>query len=253
MARSRATTTKQVTSRATGRVGTKAKAQTASFYVQPGPSVSKSKAVRIDVPAQTFKALFAEPERFRKLFEGYGTALVRSRATGKKVRFEVAVGPEGAPNITPIEEALGADAGPALAADSKADLDRALAAARERGQVRIAEVMNGPEMLTADDFATRLGTTRATINTWRQKHQVLGLEGAKRGFRFPAWQIGEDGKPFAVLPELFERLGDAPWAVYRFFIQRHPELDGLTAQEALRRGREKDVLEAAENAGRTFG
>jgi hypothetical protein len=253
MARSRATTTKQATSRTAGRVGSRAKAQTTSFYVQPGSSVGKSKAVRIDVPSQTFNALFADPERFRKLFEGYGTALVRSRATGKKVRFEVAVGPEGAPNITPIEETPGADTGPAPAADSRVDLDRALAPARERGQVRVAEIMNGLEMLTADDFAARLGTTRATVNTWRQKHQVLGLEGAKRGFRFPAWQIGDDGKPFAVLPELFERLGDIPWAVYRFLIQRHPELDDLTAQEALRRGRDKDVLEAAENAGRTFG
>jgi hypothetical protein len=176
----------------------------------------------------------------------------RSRATGKKVRFEVAVGPEGAPNITPIEEAPSADAGPAPAADSRADLDRAFAAARERGWVQVAAIMSSPEMLTADDFAARLGTTRATVNTWRQKHQVLDLEGAKKGFRFPAWQLGDDGKPFAVLPELFERLGDTPWAVYRFLIQHHPEHDDLTAQEALRRGRDKEVLEAAENAGRTF-
>jgi DNA-binding transcriptional regulator YiaG len=252
MARSRATTTKQVTSRATGRTGSKAKAQTTSFYVQPGPSVSKSKAVRIDVPSHTFKALFAEPDRFKKLFEGYGKALVRSRATGKKVRFEVAVEPEGAPKITPIEEAPGADVESAATAESKADLDRALAAARERGRIRVAEIMNSPEMLTADDIAARLGTTRATVNTWRQKQQVLGLEGAKRGFRFPAWQIGEDGKPFAVLPELFERLGGTPWAVYRFLIQHHPELDGLTAQDALRRGRDEDVLEVAESVGRTF-
>jgi len=252
MARSRANTTNRLTSRATGPAGSKAKAQTTSFYVQPGPSASKSKAVRIDVPSHAFKALFAEPERFKRLFEIYGKALVRSRATGKKVRFEVAVEPEGAPKITPIEEAASADAVPVSTTDSEADLDRALAAARERGRARIAEIMSSPEMLTADDFATRLGTTRATVNTWRQKHQVLGLEGAKRGFRFPAWQIGEDGKPFAVLPQLFERLGGAPWAVYRFLIQHHPELDGLTAQDALRRGRDENVLEAAENVGRTF-
>jgi DNA-binding transcriptional regulator YiaG len=252
MVRSRANTTNRVTSRATRQPGSKGKAQTTSFYVQPGPSRSKSKAVRIDVPPQTFKALFAEPERFRKLFEGYGKALVRSRATGKKVRFEVAVEPEGAPKIIPIEETATADVVAASTIGSGADLERALAAARERGRIRIAEIMNSPEMLTADDFAARLGTTRATVNTWRQKHQVLGLEGAKRGFRFPTWQIGEDGKPFAVLPELFERLGGVPWAVYRFLIQHHPELDGLTAQEALRRGRDKDVLETAENVGRTF-
>jgi DNA-binding transcriptional regulator YiaG len=220
--------------------------------VQPGSSTSKSKGVRIDVPAQTFNALFAEPERFKRLFETYGKALVRSRATGKKVRFEVAVEPEGPPKITPIEEAASAEGAPTPTPINEADLDRALAAARERGRVRIAEIMSSPDMLTADAFAARLGTTRATVNTWRQKHQVLGLEGAKRGFRFPAWQISEDGKPFAVLPELFDRLGGAPWAVYRFLIQHHPELDGLTAHDALRRGQDEDVLEAAENAGRTF-
>jgi len=252
MARSRASTTKQVTSRASGRAGSKAKAQTTSFYVQPGSSTSKSKAVRIDVPSHTFKALFAEPDRFKKLFEGYGKALIRSRATGKKVRFEVAVEPEGAPQITPIEETASPDMVSAATTENEPDLERALAAARERGRVRIAEIMNSPEMLTADDLAARLGTTRATVNTWRQKHQVLGLEGAKRGFRFPAWQIDKDGKPFTVLPELFERLGGAPWAVYRFLIQHHPELGGLTAQEALRRGRDEDVLETAENVGRTF-
>ncbi len=252
MARSRANTPNRVTSRAASRAGSKAKAQTTSFYVQPGPSASKRKAVRIEVPSQTFNALFAEPERFKRLFEGYGKALVRSRATGKKVRFEVAVEPEGAAKITPIEEATSADVMSGATTASEADLDRALAAARERGRVRVAEIMNSSEMLTADDFAARLGTTRATVNTWRQKHQVLGLEGAKRGFRFPTWQIREDGKPFAVLPELFERLGGSPWAVYRFLVQHHPELDGLTARDALRRGRDEDVLEVVENVGRTF-
>jgi hypothetical protein len=74
---------------------------------------------------------------------------------------------------------------------------------------------------------------------------VLGLEGAKRGFRFPDWQVGQDGKPFAALPALFERLGDE-WAVYRFLVQHHPELDGLTGKEALQRGQSDKVIETAE-------
>lgn len=65
-----------------------------------------------------------------------------------------------------------------------------------------------------------LGTSRMTVNTKRQNHQVLGLGGAKRGFRFPAWQVGEDGKPFAALPRLFERLGGGLWAVYRSLTSR---------------------------------
>lgn len=44
-------------------------------------------------------------------------------------------------------------------------------------------------MLSADAFADLLGVTRVTVNTKRQDGQVLGLDGAKRGFRFPAWQL----------------------------------------------------------------
>ncbi len=65
------------------------------------------------------------------------------------------------------------------------DLESALAAARERGQARIANILNGPDMLTAEEFAHLIGTSRVTVNTKRQNRQVLGLEGAKRGFRFP--------------------------------------------------------------------
>ena len=83
-------------------------------------------------------------------------------------------------------------------------------------------------MLSADKFAALIGTSRVTVNSRRQIRQVLGLEGAKRGFRFPEWQIDADGKPFSVLPDLFERFGGSPWAVYQFLIQHHPELDGLT-------------------------
>jgi hypothetical protein len=249
---SRVKTTTRVTSRVNGRMGTKDKVRTSSFYVQPSPAANKGKGVRIDVQPQAFDALFTEPERFKKLLETYGKALARSRSTGKKVRFEVTVGPKGGPKVTPIEEAASTVPEPASTTNDDAHLGRALAAARERGRARVAEIMDSPEMLTAEAFAARLGTTRVTVNTWRQKHHVLGLEGAKRGFRFPTWQIGEDGKPFAILPELFERLGGTPWAVYRFLVQHHPELDGLTAQDALRRGREKDVLETAETVGRAF-
>jgi hypothetical protein len=94
-------------------------------------------------------------------------------------------------------------------------------------------------------FAQFLGTTRTTVNAKRQSRQVLGLEGAKRGFRFPRWQIERNGKPFEALPHLFQRLGDA-WAVYRFLIQRHSELNGLTGRQALERGKAKEAIEVAE-------
>jgi hypothetical protein len=113
--------------------------------------------------------------------------------------------------------------------------------------VRDATILAGFDMLSADQFAELLGTTRMTVNSKRQNHQVLGLEGAKRGFRFPAWQVDEDGKPFAALPRLFERLGGGPWSVYRFLVQPHPELDGMTGREALRRGKTDQALEVADS------
>lgn len=153
------------------------------------------------------------------------------------------------PTITPIEET------PAVAAVlpaepggvPDADLDAALEEARQRGRVRAAEILTSDDMLSADQLAALLGTSRMTVNTKRQNQQLLGLDGAKRGFRFPAWQVDEDGKPFATLPALFERLGGGPWSVYRFLVQAHPELDGLTGREALRRGMSDQALEVADS------
>src|SRR5262249_17260851 len=157
---------------------------------------------------------------------------------GKHERVIIDVRPAGPPVIENIKhgESVTEAAGEAAA------LETALQAARERGRERVAEILSDPSMLNADEFATLLGTSRMTVNTWRQKHKVLALEGAARGFRFPDWQVGIDGKPFAVLPELFEKLGNSAWAVYRFLVQHHPELDDLTAKDALHEGRSADVL-----------
>jgi hypothetical protein len=129
-------------------------------------------------------------------------------------------------------------------------LEDELAKARERGQSLVAQILSSDDMLSADAFADLLGTTRVTVNAKRQNRQVLGLEGAKRGFRFPHWQVGPDGKPFGALPDLFGRLGDDAWAVYRFLVQRHPELDGLSGREALQQGKTEQAVEAAESVAR---
>jgi len=113
--------------------------------------------------------------------------------------------------------------------------------------LRAADILNGDEMLTADEFAELLGVSRVTVNARRQKHELLALDGPKRGFRFPDWQLDENGKPFEPMPRLFDVLGDSPWTVYRFLIQPHSALNGMTAKDALRLGRNSEVLEAAEN------
>jgi hypothetical protein len=51
---------------------------------------------------------------------------------------------------------------------------------------------------------------------------------------------------------LFARLGGSPWAVYRFLVQRHPELNGLTGRDALACGRSAEALEVAESVVRAM-
>lgn len=130
--------------------------------------------------------------------------------------------------------------------EEEARLEHALGEARERGRHAIAEIVAGPDMLSAEAFAAHLQTTRATINSWRQAQQVLGLQGAMRGYRYPVWQIGEDGRPFTAMPKLFEILSNSPWAVYRFLVQGHGEMNGVSGHEALRRGWDEKVLDVAQ-------
>ena len=185
----------------------------------------------------------------KALIQQYAKAVQMSRKAGHQVSFRVVVDPlAGAQTISvveeepttredgfPVEEVPGPDA----------DLQAALTAARERGRRRVAEILAEDDMLSAEAFAELLGVSRVTVNAKRQNRQVLGLDGAKRGFRFPAWQLDRDGRPYGALPKLHEILGSA-WAVYRFLISPHGALDGRTGIEALKRRHDDDVIAAAE-------
>lgn len=47
--------------------------------------------------------------------------------------------------------------------------------------------------------------------------------------------------------KLFELLGDEPWAVYRFLVQRHLGLAGASARDYLKRGRADQLIEVAKS------
>lgn len=221
---------------------------TTAFMTDAGAALPKGAAgFTFRAPSNAVEVFAGKPAKVKPLLKGYGEAVAKSRAAGRAVSFRVEVDPTGGTTVTLLEEPLAA-APPIGAAEAiDEDLQRALEEARGRGRARAAEILAAEDMLSADKFAALLGTTRMTVNTKRQNHQVLGLDGAKRGFRFPAWQVDEDGKPFSALPALFERLGGGPWSVYRFLVQAHPELGGLTGREALRRGKADLALEVAES------
>lgn len=82
--------------------------------------------------------------------------------------------------------------------------------------------------------------------------KFLGLKGAKRGLRFPKWQVSSDGGLLPELSRLFDPLRGDSSTVYRFLIQHHPELDNDTALSALQRDKVHQVLAAAENTAGAF-
>ena len=184
---------------------------------------------------------FISQKATRGLLSGYVDAVKRAERTGKSVRMTVEVDPATARPRIAVEE---------VAMQSGDELDVALAAARRRGSARVAEILNSPDMLSADAFADEIGATRETVHRKRRRHEVLGLEGPKRGVRFPRWQVSQSGELIPSLPQLFEILGDHPWAVYRFLLEEHGELEGQSGLQALRAGQIADVLAAAESVGR---
>jgi hypothetical protein len=192
---------------------------------------------------------------FKKvLLERYQEAIARSRKVGHRVSFRVEVDPAaGAQTITPVEEQpfASGDAFPVEdTSKPSTKLEAALAEARARGRKRVAEIVAGEDMLSADAFAKLLGTSRVTVNARRQSGQVLGINGAKRGFRFPVWQLDKDGRPFGALPALHAMFGNGAWAVYRFLVSGHGALDGRTGLRALQQGDDASVLAAAEGMAR---
>ena len=221
-----------------------------ALLVDAGSRLEGAPSLKLQVPDNAYRAIAGKPARVKALLRQYGEAAVRSREAGRSVSFCVHVDPAGAATVTPIEEVTTDQVSPVEeTAEPGFELQEALAAARDRGRLRAAEILGAEDMLNTEAFAEVLGTTRVTVNAKRQSGRVLGLDGAKRGFRFPLWQLDAEGKPFAELPMLHEQLGRA-WAVYRFLVQPHGELDGLTGREALEQGKSKAVMRVVKSIGR---
>ena len=170
-----------------------------------------------------------------RVLEVLAKATERARQSGDAVALTIRVTPRTAePAIT--------------SAVVKHDaLEGALIGARARGAQHVAEILKGPDMLSGREFALLIGTSPETVNQKRKIGELLGLEGATRGVRFPKWQITDDGRPLPGLKSIFEILGDDPWMVYRFLTQRHNELAGASGLDAMKSGRLEAVKNVAQN------
>lgn len=114
----------------------------------------------------------------------------------------------------------------------------------------VANFLDQPHMLTAEDFSTLLHVSRETINQWRKAGKVIGVQGAKRGFRFPNWQINDRGQLYAAVEHILKELDGDHWAAWRFLEERIPEI-GDIGFRALAAGKEDALLRVL--LGRSYG
>lgn len=163
---------------------------------------------------------------------------------GPMKRSKMASGARGtAKGKTTEAEPVSRLVGEGIPAPSKGELPRA-------SKSEVASFVNSPHMLPAEVFAKQLSVSRETVNEWRKADKVIGVRGAKRGFRFPAWQINDRGQPYPAIERILEELSSDHWAAWRFLEERVPEVGDIGFQ-ALAAGKEDALLKAL--LGRSYG
>jgi hypothetical protein len=153
------------------------------------------------------------------------------------------VAPRALKDKTPTAEHISRLVGEGIPAPSKGELPWA-------SKPDIASYLDKPHMLTATVFANHLGVSRETINEWRKANKVIGVQGAKRGFRFPEWQVNDRGQPYPAIALILEELDGDHWAAWRFLEERISEVEDIGFQ-ALAAGKERALMKAL--VGRSYG
>ncbi len=101
-----------------------------------------------------------------------------------------------------------------------------------------------PDMLSTDDAAALVGTSRVTINAWVAKGRAIGLTQTKRGLKLRAWQF--EPRFWDVLPALSRALGTTDgWALLAYVESPLGALDGRTPRQAIEQGQAERVLSLA--------
>lgn len=126
------------------------------------------------------------------------------------------------------------------AAEVRSLLANSLAARQQR--------LGAADMISTDEAAQLVQTTRVTINAWIAKGRAIGLTQTKRGFRMPRWQF--EPSVWAALPKLSAVLGTAEgWALLSFLESPHGGLNGITPRQAIEQGQMDKVIRLAEHEG----
>lgn len=123
-------------------------------------------------------------------------------------------------------------------------LDHAEAERRLSRRTRVVR-SEGGELLTSEEFARRSGArSRQSVHNWLRKGRIIGWEGAKRGFVFPAEQLDERGRPLNGLGGVVPHF-EGHYSAWCWLRDRHDALDGARPIDLLRRNDVARVESAA--------
>lgn len=126
------------------------------------------------------------------------------------------------------------------ASEVRALLANSLAARQQR--------LAADDMLTTDEAATLVGSTRVTVNAWIAKGRAIGLTQTVRGYRLPRWQF--EPRMWAALAGLAPALGvKEGWALLSFLESPHGALQGRTPRQAIEQGQVDRVVALAGQQG----
>ena len=105
----------------------------------------------------------------------------------------------------------------------------------------------GPEvLLTSDELAARVGLrTRQSVHDWLKKGRIVGWQGAKRGYVFPAEQFDKRGRPLEGLDRVVGLFGDG-YAAWVWLTTELSSLGGAMPLTLLAGGEINRVAKAAE-------
>lgn len=201
---------------------------------EPARSGTQDGIAEVTISRTRFERIGGKRRPIGKLLEDYADTLARAERERRIATMTFEVSPDGEARLVGI----GAE-GDAL--------DAALNAAKVRGQAKVTDILRSEGMLNAREFGQLIGASHETVNARRKTGEILGLEGATRGVRYPRWQVTDAGLPLPGLADLSKSLGGQPWTVYRFLCSAHAELGGRTGLGALKAGQFEAVLDAARN------
>jgi hypothetical protein len=134
---------------------------------------------------------------------------------------------------------------PGQSAPSSDDTDRVAALEAELlsvGDQDQRSVLARPDMLDLEAASSLSGIPVRTLTHMRRTNRILALAraGAKKGYRFPAFQF--EPTVLAAMPSVLAAFGPArAWQAFDFLVHAEPLLSGAVPIELLRSGQAADV------------